>query len=64
MGHHIPLIKTLLQTSTDVITVFAELTYWSPAHWGPEEINGLLVSPGKAYMLRTDHLITCEPLSS
>ena len=29
-----------------------------PAHWGPNEIDGLLVPPGTAYTLPTNHLIT------
>ena len=29
-----------------------------PAHWGLEEIDGLLKPPGKASNLLTDHLIT------
>ena len=29
-----------------------------PAHWGLEEMDGLLVPPGKASKLLTDHLIT------
>ena len=31
---------------------------WAPAHWGLGEIDGLLVPPGKASNLLTDHLIT------
>ena len=31
---------------------------------GPKEIHGLLVSPGKASLLLTDHLITGYPLWS
>ena len=31
---------------------------WAPAHWGLGEIDGLLVPPGKAFNLLTDHLIT------
>ena len=31
---------------------------------GPKEIDGLLVSPGKASLLLTDHLITGYPLRS
>ena len=31
---------------------------------GPKEIDGLLVSPGKASSLLTDHLITGYPLRS
>ena len=31
----------------------------APAHWGLGEIDGLLVAPGKASTLLTDHLITC-----
>ena len=31
---------------------------------GAKEIDGLLVHPGKAYTLLTDHLITGEPLWS
>ena len=31
---------------------------------GPKEIDGLLVPPGKAYTLPTDHLITSKPLRS
>ena len=30
----------------------------SPTHWGIGEIDGLLVPPGKASNLLTDHLIT------
>ena len=30
----------------------------------PKEIDGLLVPPGKAYTLVTDHLITGYPLRS
>ena len=37
---------------------------WALAHWGLGEIDGLLVSPGKASKLLTDYLITCEPLKS
>ena len=33
-----------------------------PAHWEIGEIDGLLVSPGKASKLLTDHLITDKPL--
>ena len=29
-----------------------------PANRGPKEIDGLLVPPGTAYTLLTDHLIT------
>ena len=29
-----------------------------PCPFGPEEIDGLLVPPGKAYALLTAHLIT------
>ena len=29
---------------------------WAPAHWGPGEIDGLLVPPGKASNLLTDHI--------
>ena len=35
-----------------------------PRPFGPEEIDGLLVSPGKASLLLTDHLITGYPLRS
>ena len=35
-----------------------------PRPWGPKEIDGLLVSPGKAFSLMTDHLITGYPLRS
>ena len=31
--------------------------YRPPAHWGLGEIDGLLVSPGKASNTLTDHLI-------
>ena len=31
---------------------------------GAKEIDGLLVHPGKAYTLLTDHLITGQPLWS
>ena len=31
---------------------------WVPAHWALEEIDGLLVPPGKASNLLTHHLIT------
>ena len=31
---------------------------------GPNEIDGLPVSPGKAYTLLTDHLITGKPFGS
>ena len=35
---------------------------WAPAHWGLGEIDGLLVLPGKASNLLTDHqLLMCEP---
>ena len=30
----------------------------------PKQLDGLLVPPGKAYMLLTDHLITGLPLRS
>ena len=33
-----------------------------PCPLGPKEIDGLLVPPGKAYSLLTDHLITGKPL--
>ena len=33
---------------------------WAPAHWGLGEIDGLLVPPGKASKLLTDHLITAH----
>ena len=36
----------------------------APAHWGPGEIDGLPVSPGKASNLLTDRLITGKPLMS
>ena len=29
-----------------------------PDQFGPKEIDGVLVSPGKPYTLLTDHLIT------
>ena len=35
-----------------------------PRPLGPKEIDGLLVSPGKASSLLTDHLITGYPLRS
>ena len=35
-----------------------------PCPLGPKEIDGVLVPPGKAYMLLTDHLITGLPLRS
>ena len=35
-----------------------------PRPLGPKEIDGLLVSPGKASLLLTDHLITGYPLRS
>ena len=34
------------------------LTFGPPTHWGAGEIDGLLVSPGKASKLLTDNLIT------
>ena len=34
------------------------------AHWGLGEIDGLLVPPGKASKLLTDHLITGKPFKS
>ena len=37
---------------------------WPPAHWGLGEIDGLLVPPGKASKLLTDHLITVKRLKS
>ena len=37
---------------------------WVPAHWGLGEIDGLLVPPGKASNLLTEHLITVKPLKS
>ena len=30
-----------------------------PRPLGPKDIDGLLLPPGKAYTLLTDHLITC-----
>ena len=36
----------------------------APAHWVLREIDGLLVPPGKASKLLTDHLITGKPLKS
>ena len=35
-----------------------------PRPLGPKEIDGLLVSPGKAFSLLTDYLITGYPLRS
>ena len=42
------------------IIVVRNLSKYSkgPAHWGLGEIDGLLVPPGKASNLLTDHLIT------
>ena len=37
---------------------------WVPAHWGRGEIDGLLVSPGKASKLLTDHLSTGQSFKS
>ena len=37
---------------------------FGPRPLGPKEIDGLLVSPGKASLLLTDHLITGYPLRS
>ena len=37
---------------------------WAPAHCGLGEIDGLLVSPGKASKVLTNHLITGRPLKS
>ena len=37
---------------------------WAPANWGLAAIDGLLVPPGKASKLLTDHLITGKPLWS
>ena len=37
---------------------FYHTKYDAPAHWGLGEIDGLLVPPGKASNLLTDHLIT------
>ena len=37
---------------------------WVPAHWGLGEIDGLLVPPGKASKLLSDHLITGKSLKS
>ena len=37
---------------------------WSGGNLGPKEIDGLLVSPGKASMLQTGHLFTGLPLRS
>ena len=36
---------------------------WGPAHWGLGEIDVLLVPPGKASNLQTDHLTTGSCLS-
>ena len=33
-------------------------SYADPTHWGLGEIDGLLLPPGKASNLLTDHLIT------
>ena len=40
------------------------LGIWTPAHWDLGEIGGLLVPPGKASKLSTDHVITGNPLRS
>ena len=35
----------------------------APAHWGLGEIDGMLMPPGKASYLLTDHLISGKPLT-
>ena len=48
-----PTLRTELYThASDRVIVRA------PVHWGLGEIDGLLVPPGKASNLLTDHLIT------
>ena len=37
---------------------------WAAAHWGLGKISRLLMSPGKASLLLTDHHITGKPLKS
>ena len=40
------------------------IVHFGPRPLGPKEIDGLLVSPGKASSLLTDYLITGYPLRS
>ena len=52
----------LLQTHVEHIVncfIYYKLMYWwSGGPFGPKEIDGLLVPPGKAYKLLTGDLIT------
>ena len=34
------------------------ILYFAPARWGLDELDGLLVPPGKASNLLTDHPVT------
>ena len=45
-----------------IIIIIMLMIIWVPAHLGLGEIYGLLVPPGKASKLLTDHLITGYPL--
>ena len=45
-------------TVTIVVHTMANSFIWAPAYWGLGEIYGLLVPPGKASNLLSDHMIT------
>ena len=55
-----------LLTLNVVLNIYLRVVGWEYGHCplGPIEIDGLLMPPGKAYTLLTDHLITGEPLWS
>ena len=46
----------ILCCKSEIVRVVGSV-YMAPAHWGLGEIDGLLVPPGKASNLLTDHLI-------
>ena len=61
----IPSYNEAFQFSVTFYQMKGQLHFvWAPAYWGPGEIDGLPVLPGKASKLLTDHLITGKPLNA
>ena len=64
MGHSKALTEHIFDSKHGLyfVYIFCEnggrVVIWAPAHWGLGEIDGLLVPPGKASKLLTDHLMT------
>ena len=60
VGAHMLMSDSLEWTESQIVQChLTKSKLLGPRPLGSKEIDGLLVPPGKAYTLLTDHLITC-----